>query len=41
MKTGEETTRPASDSEPLSLLAFKLMDDQYGVLTFCASTPAR
>ncbi|MFO1121099.1 MAG: elongation factor G [Hyphomicrobiales bacterium] len=35
VKTGEETTRPASDSEPLSLLAFKLMDDQYGVLTFC------
>jgi elongation factor G len=35
VKTGEETTRKASDSEPLSLLAFKLMDDQYGVLTFC------
>ncbi len=35
VKTGEETTRPASDSEPLSLLAFKLMDDQYGILTFC------
>ena len=34
-KTDEETTRPSSDSEPLSLLAFKLMDDQYGVLTFC------
>jgi elongation factor G len=34
-KTGEETVRKSSDSEPLSLLAFKLMDDQYGVLTFC------
>jgi len=35
VKTGEETTRPSSDNAPLSLLAFKLMDDQYGVLTFC------
>ena len=35
VKTGEETVRKASDSEPLSMLAFKLMDDQYGVLTFC------
>ncbi len=34
-KTGEETVRRSSDSEPLSLLAFKLMDDQYGILTFC------
>jgi elongation factor G len=34
-KTGDETVRKSSDSEPLSLLAFKLMDDQYGVLTFC------
>lgn len=34
-KTGEETVRRSSDTEPLSLLAFKLMDDQYGVLTFC------
>jgi elongation factor G len=34
-KTGQETVRRASDSEPLSMLAFKLMDDQYGVLTFC------
>ncbi|MFO1130609.1 MAG: elongation factor G [Hyphomicrobiales bacterium] len=34
-KTGEETTRPSSDEAPLSLLAFKLMDDQYGILTFC------
>jgi elongation factor G len=35
VKTGEETTRVSSDSEPLSMLAFKLMDDQYGILTFC------
>jgi elongation factor G len=35
VKTGGETTRPSSDNEPLALLAFKLMDDQYGVLTFC------
>jgi elongation factor G len=35
VKTGEETVRKSSDSEPLSMLAFKLMDDQYGVLTFC------
>ena len=34
-KSGDETVRKSSDSEPLSLLAFKLMDDQYGVLTFC------
>jgi elongation factor G len=35
VKTGEKVTRKAADSEPLSMLAFKLMDDQYGVLTFC------
>ena len=35
VKTGEDTVRKASDSEPLSMLAFKLMDDQYGILTFC------
>ena len=35
VKTGAEVDRPSSDSEPLSLLAFKLMDDQYGILTFC------
>ncbi len=35
VKTGGETTRPSSDAEPLALLAFKLMDDQYGILTFC------
>ncbi len=35
VKTGEETVRRSSDAEPLALLAFKLMDDQYGILTFC------
>jgi elongation factor G len=35
VKTGAEIDRKSSDSEPLSMLAFKLMDDQYGVLTFC------
>ena len=34
-KTEQETERKSSDSEPLSLLGFKIMDDQYGVLTFC------
>jgi len=34
-KDDSEVVRKSSDSEPLSLLAFKLMDDQYGVLTFC------
>ncbi|MEI7601514.1 MAG: elongation factor G [Aestuariivirga sp.] len=34
-RNDEETTRPSSDTEPLALLAFKLMDDQYGILTFC------
>jgi elongation factor G len=34
-RNGDEITRPSSDTEPLSLLAFKLMDDQYGILTFC------
>lgn len=34
-KTDEPTTRKSSDDEPLSMLAFKLMDDQYGSLTFC------
>jgi len=33
-KTGEETERKPSDNEPLALLAFKIMDDKYGVLTF-------
>ncbi|MBN8945405.1 MAG: elongation factor G [Rhizobiales bacterium] len=30
-----EIERKSSDAEPLSLLGFKIMDDQYGVLTFC------
>ena len=35
-KSGEETTRPASDDEPLSMLAFKIMNDKFvGTLTFC------
>ncbi len=35
VKTEQETVRKSSDAEPLALLGFKLMDDQYGVLTFC------
>jgi elongation factor G len=35
-KTGEEITRPPSDDAPLSLLAFKIMNDPFvGSLTFC------
>jgi elongation factor G len=35
-KTEEPTTRKASDDEPLSVLAFKIMDDPFvGSLTFC------
>ena len=35
-KTGEEVVRKSSDSEPLSVLAFKIMDDPFvGTLTFC------
>ncbi len=34
-KDDSETVRKSSDTEPLALLAFKLMDDQYGILTFC------
>ena len=33
-KTGEEVVRKPSDDEPLSMLAFKIMDDPFGVLTF-------
>lgn len=36
VKTGEETTRISSDDEPLSMLAFKIMNDPFvGSLTFC------
>ena len=36
VKTGEETTRPAGDDTPLSMLAFKIMNDPFvGSLTFC------
>ena len=35
-KTEEDVERKASDSEPLSVLAFKIMDDPFvGSLTFC------
>ncbi len=35
-KTEEEVVRRASDEEPLSILAFKIMDDPFvGSLTFC------
>jgi elongation factor G len=35
-KTEEEVVRQASDEEPLSVLAFKIMDDPFvGSLTFC------
>ena len=36
VKTGEETTRESSDAAPLSMLAFKIMNDPFVVsLTFC------
>ncbi len=36
VKTGEETVRGSSDSEPLAMLAFKIMNDPFvGSLTFC------
>jgi elongation factor G len=34
VKTGEEITRPSSDSEPLAMLAFKIIEDPFGILTF-------
>ncbi len=33
-RTEEPMTRKSSDDEPMSMLAFKIMDDPYGVLTF-------
>ena len=33
-KTGDDTDRKPFDDQPLSLLAFKIMDDPYGILTF-------
>ncbi len=33
-KTEEETVRHSTDDEPLSMLAFKIIEDPYGVLTF-------
>jgi elongation factor G len=36
VKTGQETVRRPSDDEPLSMLAFKIMDDPHvGTITFC------
>ncbi len=36
VKTGEETVRKPLDAEPLSMLAFKIMNDPFvGSLTFC------
>ncbi len=36
VKTGEEIVRESSDDEPLSMLAFKIMNDPFvGSLTFC------
>ncbi len=36
IKTGEETVRRPLDTEPLSMLAFKIMDDPHvGSITFC------
>jgi elongation factor G len=36
VKSGEETVRKSSDSEPLAILAFKIMNDPFvGSLTFC------
>ena len=36
LKTGQPVERKASDDEPLSVLAFKIMDDPFvGSLTFC------
>jgi len=36
VRTGEETVRESSDSAPLSMLAFKIMNDPFvGSLTFC------
>jgi len=33
-RSGEETERRPADDQPLSMLAFKIMDDPFGVLTF-------
>ena len=36
VKTGEEVTRDPSDDAPLSMLAFKIMNDPFvGSITFC------
>src|SRR5689334_9689710 len=34
VKTGEEIVRRSSDDEPLAMLAFKIIEDPFGILTF-------
>jgi elongation factor G len=34
VKTEQEVVRQSSDSEPLSMLAFKIIEDPFGILTF-------
>jgi elongation factor G len=34
VKTGAEITRASSDDEPLAMLAFKIIEDPFGILTF-------
>ncbi|MCX5516781.1 elongation factor G [Kaistia algarum] len=34
LKTGEEVERHSTDDEPLSMLAFKIIEDPFGILTF-------
>ncbi|MBH0237545.1 elongation factor G [Methylobrevis albus] len=34
VKTGEEVVRRSSDEEPLAMLAFKIIEDPFGILTF-------
>ncbi|MCX5497849.1 elongation factor G [Kaistia dalseonensis] len=34
VKTGDEVERHSTDNEPLSMLAFKIIEDPFGILTF-------
>jgi elongation factor G len=34
VKTGEDIVRKSSDDEPLAMLAFKIIEDPFGILTF-------
>jgi len=34
VKTGEDIVRKSSDEEPLAMLAFKIIEDPFGILTF-------